>query len=113
MTRINREFAATPGPTPSQKRKARQILTTLRNQYPEAECELTPRDPWQLLCAVILSAQCTDVRVNATTPFLFARYPDARSLAAADPEDVEEIVMPTGFFRQKTKSLIAMSRDVV
>lgn len=100
-------------PTPAQKRKARQTLATLKAFYPDAECELTPRDPWQLLCAVILSAQCTDVRVNATTPILFARYPDAASLASADPADVEKIVKSTGFFREKTKSLIAMSRDVV
>jgi len=100
-------------PTPYQKRKARATLATLRAHYPDAECELTPREPWQLLCAVILSAQCTDVRVNAVLPRLFAKYPDAPSLAAAEPAEVEEIVLPTGFFREKTKSLIAMSREVV
>jgi len=100
-------------PTPAQKRKARQTLATLCRHYPDAECELTTRDPWQLLCAVILSAQCTDTRVNATTPALFAGYPDAPSLAAAAPAHVEEIVKSTGFFREKTKSLIAMSQDVV
>lgn len=100
-------------PTPTQKRDAQRVLALLREQYPDAECELTPRDPWRLLCAVILSAQCTDARVNMTTPILFARYPTAEALAAADPAEVEEIVRPTGFFRQKTKSLIAMSQDVV
>jgi endonuclease-3 len=97
----------------AEKRKARKTLSILKQHYPDAECELTPRDPWQLLCAVILSAQCTDTRVNATLPALFARYPDASALAAADPAEVEQIVKSTGFFREKTKSLIAMSRDVV
>jgi endonuclease-3 len=100
-------------PTPNEKRAAQRVFAVLREQYPDAECELTPRDPWRLLCAVILSAQCTDVRVNLTTPILFAKYPTAEALAAADPADVEEIVKATGFFRQKTKSLISMSQDVV
>ncbi len=100
-------------PTPTQKRNAERVLARLRELYPDAECELTPRDPWRLLCAVILSAQCTDVRVNMTTPVLFAKYPDAEAMAAADPAEVEEIVKPTGFFRQKTKSLISMSQDVL
>jgi endonuclease-3 len=66
-----------------------------------------------LLCATILSAQCTDARVNLVTPQLFKKYPTPRKLAAANPEDVEELIKSTGFFRQKAKSLIAMSRDVV
>ncbi|HOJ62759.1 MAG TPA: endonuclease III, partial [bacterium] len=64
----------------------------------------------ELLIATILSAQCTDERVNQVTPVLFQRFPDARSLASAAPEDVEEIVRPTGFFRQKTKSILAVSQ---
>lgn len=92
---------------------AARVLELLRERYPDARCALDHQDAWQLLCATILSAQCTDVRVNEVTPRLFARFPDAAALAAADPAEVEAIVHPTGFFRQKTKSLIAMSRDVV
>ena len=76
-------------------------------------CELDFATPFQLLVATILSAQTTDVRVNATTPALFARFPDAPSLAAADPGVVEDLIKPTGFYRNKTKSIIAMSSDVV
>jgi endonuclease-3 len=71
------------------------------------------RDPFQLLISVILSAQCTDEQVNRTTPALFARYPDAAAMAAADPADIERLVHSTGFYRQKTKSLMAASRDIV
>lgn len=81
--------------------------------YPDAHCELDYRNPFELLCATILSAQCTDKRVNMTTPALFARYPDARALAAARQEDVEELVKSTGFFRSKAKNLIAMAGDLV
>ncbi|MCC6729355.1 MAG: endonuclease III, partial [Chthonomonadales bacterium] len=70
-------------------------------------------DPWQLLCATILSAQCTDARVNQVTPALFARYPTAEALAAADAAAVEEVVRSTGFFREKARSLMEMSQDVV
>ena len=69
----------------------------------------TTATPFELLCATILSAQCTDVRVNLVTPELFRRYPDAESLAVARPEDVEALIRPTGFFRNKTKSLIGMA----
>jgi endonuclease-3 len=81
--------------------------------YPDAHCELDYRNPFELLCATILSAQCTDKRVNMTTPALFARYPDARALAAARQEEVEELVKSTGFFRSKAKNLIAMAGDLV
>ncbi len=81
--------------------------------YPDAHCELDYRNAFELLCATILSAQCTDKRVNMTTPALFARYPDARALAAARQEDVEELVKSTGFFRSKAKNLIAMAGDLV
>ena len=86
------------------------ILERLRAAYPDAHCELDYRNPFELLCATILSAQCTDVRVNLVTPVLFARYPDAAALAEAAPADVEEIVRSTGFFRAKTKSLIGMAQ---
>jgi endonuclease-3 len=89
------------------------ILAHLKNAYPDAHCELDFTDPFQLICATILSAQCTDVRVNMVTPALFAKFPDAAALAAAKQEDVEEIIRCTGFFRNKAKSLIGMAQAVV
>jgi len=80
--------------------------------YPDAHCELDFATPFQLLVATILSAQCTDKRVNMVTPALFARYPTAESLAAARQEDVEEIIKSTGFFRNKAKSIIGMAGAV-
>ncbi len=89
------------------------VLERLKAEYPDAHCELDYRNPFELLCATILSAQCTDVRVNMVTPALFARYPDAHALRAATQEDVEEIVRSTGFFRAKAKSLIGMAGMLV
>jgi endonuclease III len=89
------------------------VLERLKAEYPDAHCELDYRNPFELLCATILSAQCTDVRVNMVTPALFARYPDARALSEALQEDVEEIVRTTGFFRAKAKSLIGMGTMLV
>ncbi len=89
------------------------VLERLKAEYPDAHCELDYRNPFELLCATILSAQCTDVRVNMTTPALFLRYANASALAAAVPEDVEEIVRSTGFFRSKAKSLVGMARALV
>ena len=88
---------------------ATAVLERLLAEYPDAHCELDYRNPFELLCATILSAQCTDVRVNMVTPALFARYPDAAALSAARQEDVEEIVRSTGFFRAKAKSLVGMA----
>jgi endonuclease-3 len=93
--------------------RARLIFKRLAREYPDAKCALDYRNPFELLCATILSAQCTDVRVNMVTPHLFARYPTAQALAAADPADVQEIIKPTGFFRNKTKSLIGMAQALV
>jgi endonuclease-3 len=76
-------------------------------------CALHHRDPFQLLAATILSAQCTDERVNQVTPHLFKRYPNAAALASARPQDVEAIIRPTGFFRAKTKSLIGCAQALV
>jgi endonuclease-3 len=87
-------------------------MERLSNEYPGTARELCALDfqtPFQLLAATILSAQCTDVRVNLVTPVLFAAYPDAASLARANPEHVEEIIRSTGFFRAKTRSLIGMA----
>ena len=93
--------------------RAREIFRRLKKRYPDAHCELDHRNAFELLCATILSAQCTDTRVNLVTPELFRRYPDAESLAVALPEEVEAIIRPTGFFRNKTKSLIGMANAVV
>lgn len=97
------------------KGRARLTAERLAEVYPGTAkelCALQFEDPFQLLAATILSAQSTDVRVNMVTPALFARYRDAASLAAANPEDVEELVRSTGFFRSKTKSLIGMAAAV-
>lgn len=93
-------------------RRARRIQRELAVIYPDAHCELDYQTPFQLVVATILSAQCTDVRVNLVTPELFARYPDAEALAGANPADVEDIIKPTGFFRAKTNSLIGMANAV-
>ncbi|MFB7242237.1 endonuclease III [Streptomyces populi] len=91
-------------------RRARRINRELAEVYPYAHPELDFENPFQLVVATVLSAQTTDLRVNQTTPALFARYPTPEDLAAADPEEVEEILRPTGFFRAKTKSVIGLSR---
>jgi endonuclease-3 len=89
------------------------VFDALVEQYPDAHCELDFGSPFQLLAATILSAQCTDRRVNMVTPTLFAAYPTPAALAAARPEDVEEIIRSTGFFRAKTKSLVGMAGALV
>jgi endonuclease-3 len=89
------------------------LFDRLLAQYPDAHCALDFTNAFQLLCATILSAQCTDKRVNMVTPALFARYPNAEALAAARQEDVEELIKSTGFFRSKAKSLIGMADALV
>ena len=89
------------------------VFDRLLAEYPGAHCALDFTNAFQLLCATILSAQCTDKRVNIVTPVLFARYPDAAALAAATQEDVEDIIRTTGFFRSKAKSLIGMATALV
>jgi endonuclease III len=93
-------------------RRARKINRILAETYPDAHCELNFESPFQLLVATVLSAQTTDKRVNLTTPALFAKYPTAEDLAAANPEHVEEILKPTGFFRAKTKSVMGLSAAI-
>lgn len=88
-------------------------VTRLRQLYPDAHCELNYETPIQLLTATILSAQCTDERVNQVTPALFARYPDAPALAGADRAELEEIIRPTGFFRQKAKFIQESAQMIV
>jgi endonuclease-3 len=92
---------------------ALEILQRLKREYPDAHCELDFETPLQLLIATILSAQCTDKRVNMVTPELFRVFPTARELAVANPETLEEMIRSTGFFRNKTKSLLGMSAAVV
>ena len=87
--------------------RAAEILRTLRRTYPDAHCELDHRNPFELLVATILSAQCTDVRVNMVTPALFAKYPDARSMSSADAADLEDLIRSTGFYRNKAKNIRA------
>ncbi|MFF7885235.1 endonuclease III [Streptomyces sp. NPDC020794] len=94
-------------------RRARRINRELAEVYPYAHPELDFENPFQLVIATVLSAQTTDLRVNQTTPALFAKYPTPEDLAAANPEEVEEILRPTGFFRAKTKSVIGLSKALV
>jgi len=94
-------------------RRARAINRHLAAVYPEARCELDYASPFQLLVATVLSAQCTDVRVNLVTPALFARFPDAEAMASASRDDLEDLIRSTGFFRSKSTSLLALSRDLV
>lgn len=92
---------------------ALEILARLKREYPDAHCELDFETPLQLLVATILSAQCTDKRVNMVTPELFRAYPGAEDLASAKSANLEDLIRSTGFFRNKTKSLLGMSTAVV
>lgn len=94
-------------------KRARLTLQRLKQTYPDAACALHHSNPFELLCATILSAQCTDARVNLVTPVLFARYPDPAALAAARQSELEEIIKSTGFFRNKARSLIGMAQAIV
>lgn len=95
------------------KAQPSEVFERLQRTYPDAHCALLHTNAYQLLVATILSAQCTDARVNIVTPSLFARFPDAAALAVADPDELETIIRSTGFFRSKTRSLIGMARGVV
>ncbi|MFE7408988.1 endonuclease III [Streptomyces laurentii] len=101
--------AAKPESRLAMVRRARKINRELAEVYPYAHPELDFRNPFELLVATVLSAQTTDLRVNQTTPALFAAYPTPEDLAAAVPEEVEELIRPTGFFRAKTKSIMGLS----
>jgi endonuclease-3 len=95
------------------KRRARRINRALAELYPYAHAELDFRSPFELLVATVLSAQTTDVVVNQITPLLFDRYPDARSMAEADPAELEVILKPTGFFRAKARNVMALCNRLV
>lgn len=97
----------------SPKGRARAVQQRLRETYPDAVCELDHRNAFELLAATILSAQCTDARVNEVTPRLFARYPTPDVLALAQSQELEAIIRPTGFFRNKAKSLVGMANALV
>jgi endonuclease III len=97
----------------AKKKHARKIVSQLRRTYPDAECALQRETPFQLLVATILSAQCTDERVNLVTPELFRRFPTPQDLAESDQEAVEELIRSTGFFRAKATNLRAMARQLV
>jgi len=94
-------------------RRARRMNRALAVAHPDARCELDFATPFELLVATVLSAQCTDKRVNLTTPVLFARYPGATALAAADRGELEELIRPTGFYRAKAGSLLGLSAGLV
>ena len=104
-----------PPPAIDLERKAhtRRVVRALARLYPETQCALVHRNPYELLVATILSAQCTDVRVNLVTPALFARFPDTRALATADISELEALIHSTGFFRAKSKNLLGMALRVV
>jgi endonuclease-3 len=98
-----------PAPPPK-RRRAERLFRALASAYPDAHCELDHRNPFQLLVATILSAQCTDKNVNKATPALFTAYPDAPSLAAARPQDVERPIRSLGLYRAKARHLVGMAR---
>jgi len=93
--------------------RVRLILQKLDEAYPEARCALTHENPFQLLISTILSAQCTDVRVNLVTQTLYRKYPNAKAFAYANPRELEQDIRPTGFFRNKTKSIMGASKQIV
>jgi endonuclease-3 len=111
-----RKFRPTPGleagrgPNP---KRVTIILEKLQEAYPDAVCELKHANAFQLLISTILSAQCTDVRVNQVAETLYSKYPDARAFAYANPAELEQDIRPTGFFRNKTKSIMGASKKIV
>ncbi len=94
------------------KTHTKTVCDALKAEYPDALCALVHHNPYELLVATILSAQCTDARVNLVTPELFRRYPSAKALAKANPDELQELIRSTGFFRAKAKNLLAMAQQV-
>ena len=107
MTRTSQTASA------DKKNKARRVVRALKKTYPDAECALTHESAYQLVVATILSAQCTDERVNATTPALFEKYPTAEDLAKSTQKAVEKIVKPLGFFRAKAENIRGMAKKLI
>ena len=104
---------ATPKYDPLAPERVREILKRLDERYPKATCALHHRSAWELLVATILSAQCTDVRVNMVTPILFEKYPTVQHFAALQPAELEPDIRSTGFFRNKSKSVVGAARMLV
>ena len=100
-------------PAGTDPKRVAAILAKLDEAYPNATCELNHKNAFQLLIATILSAQCTDVRVNQVTETLFRKYPDPRAFAYATPSELEREIRPTGFFRNKTKSIMGASKGIL
>jgi endonuclease-3 len=111
----NEKTTSTRGGTsdPTNPKRVAAILAKLDEAYPNASCELQHENPFQLVISTILSAQCTDVRVNLVTEKLYKKYPDANAFAYANPAELEQEIRPTGFFRNKTKSVIGASKAIV
>lgn len=105
--------ARPPEQTGAHPQRVRAILKKLDEAYPAAECELSHENPFQLLVSTILSAQCTDVRVNQVTQTLFRKYTSPKAFAYANPRELEQDIRPTGFFRNKTKSIMGASKKIV
>ncbi len=97
----------------ARRERAGRVYEVLLETYPDAHCALEHDSPYELAVATVLSAQCTDARVNMVTPALFARYPDVRSLALARREELEGLIRSTGFFRNKARNLVRLARTVV
>ncbi len=110
---VRAPLARPPSPLARLKRRGRRLRRELARLHPDAGCALHFDGPLQLLVATILSAQCTDKRVNQVTPALFARYPDAQAFADAVPEELEAMIQSTGFFRNKARHLIACCKEIV
>ncbi|MCB2226127.1 MAG: endonuclease III [Desulfarculaceae bacterium] len=98
---------------PPDPKRVKAVLAALDRLYPKAHCALNYSTPWELLVATILSAQCTDERVNQVTPELFKQYPKVKDFAGADPGDLEQAVRPTGFFRNKAKSIKGAAQKIM
>jgi endonuclease-3 len=96
----------------AKQERCRLIVALLKKHYPHSKCSLDFSSPFQLLIATILSAQCTDERVNKTTPDLFAKYPDAETMSRARVEDLEELIRSTGFYKNKAKNILAASKVI-
>ncbi len=113
MTPVPTSLPRRRRPSAARRARAAAVAELLAEAYPDARCELNHGNPLELLVATVLSAQCTDARVNLVTPELFAEYREATDYAAADPAALEEAIRPTGFFRNKTASLIGIGRALV
>jgi endonuclease III len=111
--KVSAARAASAKETGTRPQRVRAILRKLDQAYPAATCALEHKNPFQLLISTILSAQCTDERVNQVTKALFVKYPTAKEFAYADPRELEQDIRPTGFFRSKTKSIVGTSQKII